>query len=1336
MSVRIVALLHPFSTQRIYATREPASLSELYASLDGAVLDVSYATFQINDEPVADLSTVPADGDTVVIRVSPSGGRSNQDKGIAGVLLGAVMFVAGAAMVLTGFGAAFGISLMGVGVSTMLGGGVLYNLDIPDPAWPADPGRVASAPSIRGSRNRTNTSGSIPLILGRHFIAPDNGALPFTSIDSAEDQYLHQLFVVGPNDLNVETATFKIGDTPLSYYQGVTHAVIQNGSFPSWFNEVVRETSIGRQIKKLDPDGNPGDVVVTTASNCYKVGVDIVFSQGLLRFNDQGHRVAVSVSIAAEYRTAGTGGWNHLGYFQGGSYRITGSEARTRRFQITATMPSAGQWDIRLRRLTADSTETRVMDDVAWASLKSYSHMPPVAPSVASKLTLVALKVRASDQLQGVIDQFNLIAQTRIPDYNGWGTGTGAWPVRNTTNPASLYLYVLRGTSVTNRPLADNRIDWAAFEAWHQFCASHSYQCNAVIVGGKTRNELLQAIAQTGRALPAKRDGKHTIILDVERPAPIQHFSPRNSRSFVGRKTFAATPHALRAQFINAAYGFQPDERVVYAPGYSASGGGGTTPATRIQTVDMWGVTSADQVYRTVQYMIAVTALRPEIWTIDVDFEHLVCTRGDLVTFAYDVPLIGLSSGRIKHMDVHTSGHVQSIVSDERFVMEAGKTYAMWVRKADGTFLSRTVVAAAGEFDYVALIDWIPPSDAPSVGDLFSFGESNRVKHEAIVLAIDPGNDLSAKLTLTDYAPAIFGVDDPGFIVPPYVPNITIPGDFNRPPVVTDIFDPGAEIKRLAEQQAASGAVNVTKAELAAGINAPELGLTATPDIPQLRASAGFRTIVLRINRQIGLAGAFRGYHLQIANTFAPDTGTYNWSAPPEDGQMVGSAGWRDTGNPLGYLLTTEESYTFVAAKLLDALDAPVAQTYFWRARRASYDAVSDWCTAVQATVTPLSSDDIEVGSIKADRLDAKIIAGILARFNELTIEEGGADDALININEQLGYETETKSLLRRAFVRPDLIALQERQNPLHPWDDVFRVEGGCARLSGGMVDGVNSTVVMDVSNGLYGAIRGWDKSDSSWAHVLHFFSKARSGFDAGTANLYGAGGVSLGPWNSPTLFATASGRIGIGTTNPGAKCHISDGDLSLLLLGPNTQWHGFLVVGAGPHTHLGLERACVFSSDGTLRLDAGSASSTVARATFINHHHNGNVLMCSGTNQGNVGIGTGSPACKLDVAGMARFQGGRQVAGIWRVFGSTTEAQWFSAFTSLVPNVGVRFALYGHAFITSNTGLRTPSTIHFIERLSSTRLQLGFEGAENDARRNVNSGVSTIVSSSHYITW
>jgi hypothetical protein len=133
-------------------------------------------------------------------------------------------------------------------------------------------------------------------------------------------------------------------------------------------------------------------------------------------------------------------------------------------------------------------------------------------------------------------------------------------------------------------------------------------------------------------------------------------------------------------------------------------------------------------------------------------------------------------------------------------------------------------------------------------------------------------------------------------------------------------------------------------------------------------------------------------------------------------------------------------------------------------------------------------------------------------------------------------------------------------------------------------------------------------------------------------------------------------GNVGIGTTSPAAKLHISAGDSSYALFGPNVAYGGSLRVGAGPATPSNTI-AQVVASDGNLHLDSGTG-----QLTYINYYSETNTLI--NPNAGNVGIGTYSPQARLDVNGGDGTPAGNQFAAVIKGADSGNRTLYFDGAT------------------------------------------------------------------------
>jgi len=594
-------------------------------------------------------------------------------------------------------------------------------------------------------------------------MTPPFGASPYSTIEG-QDQFFHQLFVVGQKNLSIDPADFKIGDTLLSNYDDVEYEVRDGiaGSSPLYPDSVSEETVQAL----LEPNS---EVTRTTDTGTERINIVVQAPRGLVDFDSSdGSKIKISVSFEIYITTSGTS----FSSTPDKSVTLSGKSTDTIRKSYSFTR-TAGQYDVKIVRTTSLHGGDAI-EDIYFGVLQSVSSAEPISSAMQTELTRIALRIRATDQLQGVVDQFNLLVQSMVLDYDGSGSGPAAWSLRATSNPASLALYVLRGEQNPD-PVSDSRINWESFEYWHDWCAANGMEYNAVLQGHKTVSELLADIASVGRAFIYPLDGEYTVVVDAPRASAVQFFTPRNSSDFSGSKDFEEPPHALKMQFINEDQGYQWDERIVYDDGYDSSN------ATKFEKIKLKGVTNSDQAWKTGRYHIAVARLRPETYSLKVDIEGLVCTSGDLVRVTHDVPLWGLYAGRIKSIQTDGSGNVTDVILEEPVPMESGKSYAIRVRLEDGTNVYAEVdTTVDGETDTIPLTT--ASSENIQSDDLIMYGEAATESVEAIVTGVNIDDNLDCELTLKDYSPAIYDADSG--TIPPFDSNITAPADSDSKPTV------------------------------------------------------------------------------------------------------------------------------------------------------------------------------------------------------------------------------------------------------------------------------------------------------------------------------------------------------------------------------------------------------------------------------------------------------------------------------------------------------------------------------------------------------------------------
>lgn len=454
----------------------------------------------------------------------------------------------------------------------------------------------------------------------------------------------------------------------------------------------------------------------------------------------------------------------------GQTWEVSDATGQALRISRNVKFPARAAYDIRIRRITDDTENDRIRDAALLTAIRSIRYAAPVLqPDISG----TAIRMVATDQLNGTVSSYNVIASTLIKDYDAT---LDMW-VDNviSSNPASIFRYVLQSSAFVKR-LSDARIDIEKLEEWHVYCRANNLTYNRIIDQPTSIDDLLSDIAAAGMATTHKINGVYGVLIDNERPSIKGMITPRNSWGYSGAINYPDLPHALRVQFRNPGAGYNTDERIVYSDGYDE------TNATLFERLEFQSCTNSDLAWYYGRRYMATALLQPEIHTCNMDFENLTFNRGDKVVFVNDVILVGVGQGRILDLvydDPDSPTEVTGFSIDDEVDIPTTNSFGVRIRygNAAGFFYHslNTAIGITHEFTFTTPI---PIADAPPLDSLCAFTEFGK-ELELVITEIGMNKDHSARITAVNYAPERF--DATTGDIPPFSSNITLSSDFYRP---------------------------------------------------------------------------------------------------------------------------------------------------------------------------------------------------------------------------------------------------------------------------------------------------------------------------------------------------------------------------------------------------------------------------------------------------------------------------------------------------------------------------------------------------------------------------
>lgn len=651
---------------------------------------------------------------------------------------------------------------------------------------------------ISGGQNRQRQYEAMPVLMGNHILYFDLASKPFTEYHG-EDQYLYQIFHRGLS--TADFTDYKIGDNSINNYRDWTWNYADSdgrvGAFPG--NVDAAPGSVLEQ--------SAGWIVRTTSVDTYKIGLDI---EGTLYYaNNAGGMDNTSVQLRIQYRAVGSstwidpsdievsgagfvdgryenyqqwvesgywgntwvyepeGGYWYEGWgwvdtshyetrthFVGGSGStviVSGSTQSPRRATLFITPATVGQYEVRVIRDTADSTDARLSNKLSWSTLRSYQK----DNGYYKGQDRIGLTIRASEQLNGVIQQLSAVGSAKANYWNG-----SAFTFGPTSNPAHWVMDFALGRKNADGKLMygiglpQSQIDFTSLHAWAQFCDEEGLTFNGVLDGQQTSADILTSIARCGFASPTWASGKLGVIWDGRNQSPVAAFGMSNiiKGSFTVTYITENLAEEIVVKYINPNKDWQQDEVRVNVPNVENP--------LRSSTVDLFGCTNQAMAGKFANYMAAQQYYRRRRVTWDCDFEGFVCNRGDVVLLSHDLTQWGYS-GRVVATGANT-------ITFDREVPRNGMAEYMMLKKPDGTMTTYTVLPGTGNVSTVTLTSEPEfQEDYELMDHIWFFSPLATPGKKVKILSVAPVSESRVQITATDEYPEFYAAWDGTFSVPP-----------------------------------------------------------------------------------------------------------------------------------------------------------------------------------------------------------------------------------------------------------------------------------------------------------------------------------------------------------------------------------------------------------------------------------------------------------------------------------------------------------------------------------------------------------------------------------------
>ena len=409
---------------------------------------------------------------------------------------------------------------------------------------------------------------------------------------------------------------------------------------------------------------------------------------------------------------------------------------------------AAGQYEVRVSKVSGDSSSDRHRRDINWSVLRTYQ------TDTASYLgqTRLGVKIRASGQLNGTLQAMSAEASAVCL---GWDADASAWVLTAQRNPAWWFLdfavgrYASNGKRLYGCGQTLGNIDIEAIKAWGAFCDAEGLTLDVIIDRPQSCADVLNLIARCGLGSPTWGTGKLGVVWDAKSLPVSAVFSMANiiRGSFSVEYTTERLADEIIVTYFSRDKGWQQDQVRVLAPGV-------TTPE-RPTTIELMGCTEGPMAGKFANVVAAQQFYRRRRVTWESDFEGFVVQRGDVVLLSHDLTQWGYS-GR----PVSATG---SQITLDRSVPRNGLTEHVGLIQPNGTLTIYDVVAGVDGAEDSVLTLATPPSW--QAGELlidhrWVFSPMATPGKKVKIVSVQPVSDSRVRIVATDEDPQFYAAWD------------------------------------------------------------------------------------------------------------------------------------------------------------------------------------------------------------------------------------------------------------------------------------------------------------------------------------------------------------------------------------------------------------------------------------------------------------------------------------------------------------------------------------------------------------------------------------------------
>jgi predicted phage tail protein len=451
------------------------------------------------------------------------------------------------------------------------------------------------------------------------------------------------------------------------------------------------------------------------------------------------------------------------------------------------SLPSGTNWDIRVRRITADSALAALQNKTFWDSYTEIIDAKFTYPNSA----LIAMQIDAKQfsriptrgfEIFGIKVQVpsNYDPLTRVYTGSWDGTFTTAW----TDNPAWIFYDICTNERYgTGELVGDNKPDKWGLYTIAQYCdemvddgfggIEPRFTCNMYLQTREQAYQVITNIASIFRSMVYWAAGAIYVSQDAPKDVS-QIFSPANVLE--GAFNYSGSSGKVRhtVALISRKY---PQDNYLPKIEYVADNEAITRYGVIQTDIAAIGCTSRGQAARVGRWLLYSEQNETETVSFKAGLDSVYIQAGDVIQ-TNDPNRAGLRmGGRI------VSATTSLIVIDNPITIESGKTYEITCKLEDGSIETRTIDNVAGVTSSISVSDVF--SSAPPVYAMWLIAVSDLTPESWRVVSIAEIEKNQLEITALSYRADKFVAVEQDLILEPLVNSVINTGSPNVPSNLT-----------------------------------------------------------------------------------------------------------------------------------------------------------------------------------------------------------------------------------------------------------------------------------------------------------------------------------------------------------------------------------------------------------------------------------------------------------------------------------------------------------------------------------------------------------------------